>query len=135
MPAASVATMVQPPERSGKDPARVYVEWWHERLRREAELAAAWRCRAQRRLPAVVSMLVNELGVSGVVLTGAFVRGDAVPGSAMELHVRGLSEARLEDAARRAEAMLDSVGVRLLCASLPDQWRRAEDEGVRLYPH
>ena len=112
-----------------------YVQGWRERCSREAEAAADWRERMRVRIEAVVKMLVRDYGVTRAILFGSFARGEAVPGSDVDLLISGLEPGRLIDATVAAERILTDAYVDLVPVQLarPTVRARAEQEGVRIH--
>jgi predicted nucleotidyltransferase len=115
----------------GIDPLDEFVAAW--RLREQAEQAAAhaWRARVLSRLPAVARMLRDDLGCARVILFGSVARGEAGPGSDVDLLVDGLALANLIEATVRAERLLGDVPVDLVpsASARPEVLVRAEREG------
>jgi predicted nucleotidyltransferase len=83
-----------------------YVEAWRGRASCEAAAAALWRRQVAARLPAFVELLVKRYGVTKVVLFGSFARGEAAPGSDLDLLVEGLPMERLIEATVALERLL-----------------------------
>ncbi|MGM0578041.1 MAG: nucleotidyltransferase family protein [Myxococcota bacterium] len=99
-----------------------YVDGWRERARVEQERAAAWRVEVRRRVEEAAQMLAERFGVRRVVLFGSLVRGEAGPGSDVDLLVEGLSSEDFLDAAVVVDRVLSDVTVDLV----PRQWARPE---------
>jgi uncharacterized protein len=114
---------------------RSYADGWRQRACREARFVAAWRRAVETRLPAVVTTLARDFAVTRVTLFGSFARGEAAPGSDMDLLVEGLPMERLIDATARAERILREVSVDLVPADHvhPALAERARQEGKVLY--
>jgi predicted nucleotidyltransferase len=112
-----------------------YVYGWRRRSRLEAEKVTAWRERVRARIDPVVKMLVRDFRVSRVVLFGSFARGEAVPGSDVDLLVTGISAERVLDAVVAADRILRESALDLVPSELarPVVRERAEREGVVLY--
>ena len=108
-----------------------YVAGWRERARREREAAATWCARMLARLPAVARMLRDDFGVGRVLLFGSLARGEAGPGSDVDLLVDGLAMADLIRATVRAERLLQDAHADLVPtdSARPAVRARAESEG------
>jgi predicted nucleotidyltransferase len=113
----------------------IYVEAWRARDRREAAEAAAWRARIRARLPAVVRMLVDDYGVTRVVLFGSLVRDEGRAGSDVDLLVGGLRIEQLLDAAVEAEGLLEEAVADIVRTerARPEICDLAERDGEVLY--
>ncbi len=102
------------------------VEPYLENMRRSAdraramEVAAALAARA--RLPALVRLLVDELGVSRVILFGSLLEGRLHKRSDIDLAVEGLSPERYWEAlwrcAEAADRHVDLIPIEETSASL-----------------
>ena len=112
-----------------------YVEGWRDRSRRRTERAKAWRDRIRRRVDAVVELLVKDFGVSKVVLFGSFARGEAAPGSDVDLLVTGIETEKIIEASVAADRILGESTVDLVPVHLArlEVRKRAESEGTVLY--
>jgi predicted nucleotidyltransferase len=101
------------------------------RERAEQTAARAWRARVLSRLPAVARMLHVDFGCPRVMLFGSVARGEAAPGSDVDLLVDGLSAADLIEATVRAERLLGDVNADLVprASARPEVLARAEQEG------
>lgn len=101
------------------------------RARQERAAAAAWRARMLARLPAVARMLRGDFGARQVLLFGSLARGEAGPGSDVDLLVDGLAMADLIRATVRAERLLEEAHADLAprASARPEVRARAESEG------
>ncbi|MEJ2389185.1 MAG: nucleotidyltransferase domain-containing protein [Chromatiaceae bacterium] len=117
------------------EPLASYVDGWRERTQQAARDVAVWRRSVEDRVPSVVSMLVRDFAVTRVTLFGSFSRGEAAPGSDLDLLVEGLAMERLIDATVRAERILREVRVDLVPADRARPWvaERARTDGSVLY--
>lgn len=118
------------------DPAlNGYAQGWIERARRRTDHHASWREGILGRMNEVVSLLRDQFGVRRILLFGSFARGDAAPGSDLDLLVDGLAKERLIDATSEVERLLKEVDVDLVPESIayPAVKARAESEGILLH--
>ena len=119
------------------DPLDSYVEGWRARARSDARQNVAWRRRVRGLLPALVSLLTTEFGVTRIVLFGSFARGEAVLGSDVDLLVEGLENERLIEATAVADRLLwtEGIGIDLVPMQMVRESvrERAEREGESLY--
>lgn len=97
---------------------RVYVEAWRARARAAEDRARRWREERLREAAQAARELVGKLGATRVWLFGSLARGDAGPGSDVDLMVEGLDERRYLEAIDLARGVLRTVEVDLLLA----QW-------------
>jgi predicted nucleotidyltransferase len=112
-----------------------YVTGWRERAAESRRRALAWRRSALARLDAAVRLLVEDFGVTRVVLFGSLSRDEAEPGSDLDLLVAGLPPARLIEATVALQRVVDHIDVDLVPVELarPEVAARAMREGVVLY--
>jgi hypothetical protein len=112
-----------------------YVAGWRERDRRAASDAGAWRAAVRARLPALVGLLTRDFGARRILLFGSLARGEAGPGSDLDLLVDGLWAARLIEATVAAERLLGDVDLDPVPTQLarPGVAARASAEGELLY--
>jgi len=117
------------------DTLESYAPAWRRRSEREAEVAARWRSSVRERLPLVVEALVQEFGVTRVILFESLAIDRAVPGSDVDLLVDGLAGEQIIDATVVTERILRDVSVDLVPSALahPPVLERALEEGIVLY--
>lgn len=116
-------------------PLTSYVQGWTERARRRAAADAAWRDKILARIDEVVALLRDDFGVRRILLFGSFARGEAKPGSDLDLLVDDLPNDRLIEATSALERLLKEVDVDLVLvrSAYPAIKARAESEGTPLY--
>jgi len=93
-----------------------FIDGWRARWRREAEVARAWRAERLQEAHRAAEGLVARYAVRRVVLFGSLARGDARPGSDVDLWVEGLAESDWLDAVAAARAEIRGAEVDLVRA-------------------
>lgn len=108
-----------------------YVAGWRRRDAEAAAQAVVWRADVRARVVTAAGLLVSQFGAKRVVLFGSLARGDASPGSDVDLLVEGLSTDVFWDAAAAVDRVLIDVPVDLVPAHLarPEVLERAREEG------
>ncbi len=112
-----------------------YGQGWIQRTRRRAAHGAEWRAKILARTGEVIALLRDNFGVRRILLFGSFARGDARPGSDLDLLVDDLPTDRLIEATSALERLLQEVDVDLVPLRLADPAirARAESEGILLH--
>ncbi len=123
------------PANHQPDALATYVAGWRARDLADTQAAGAWRARMVGRLPEVARMLSEEFGATRVVLFGSLARGEAGPGSDVDLLVTGLAAGRLIEATVRANRLLAEADADLVPADRvrPEVRARAEAEGIDIH--
>lgn len=83
-----------------------YLEAWRARARAAADAARAWRLEREAEAAIAARALAAFPGVRRVVLFGGVARGEAGPGSDVDLWVEGLAEADWLDAVAAVRAIV-----------------------------
>ena len=112
-----------------------YVDGWRERAASRRRHEMEHRARVAGKLASVAEHLVREFGVRRVLLFGSYSRGEARPGSDVDLLVEGLDPSRLIEASVAADRLLGGAHADIVPAQIarPEVRARAEAEGVVLY--
>ena len=95
------------------------------------ELETSWRREALAQAETCAELLTREFGATRIVLFGSLARGDARPGSDVDLLVDGVPDARWFEAVGRAFDVVRCAEVDLVPASrvLPHIAERVAREG------
>ena len=88
-----------------------------ERARVRDDRDATWRAEALAQATACAEALAHEFGATRVVLFGSVARGDARPGSDVDLLVDGVPDGRWFDAVARAMEVVRCAEVDLVPAA------------------
>lgn len=120
------------PPAAATDP---YRDAW---LRRQADLAVEaerWRTETLQRLVALVPEFAREFGLRRILVFGSLARGDAGPGSDVDLLVEGLDADRFWDACVWIDRRLHPIRVDLVPVerARPEILARALAEGKVLH--
>lgn len=113
----------------GSDAAVEELPGWVRGLQRrvldEREVAERWRAARQEEVERAASALCELAGVRRVVLFGSLARGEASPGSDVDLWVEGLEAERWLDAIAVARAAISGAEVDLVRAEAASPALRA----------
>jgi len=117
---------------SGSD--QDFVHAWRQRQEALRLTAEAWRHERLAQARVAAQALASFAGVKRVLLFGSLARGQAGPGSDIDLWVEGLQEADWLDAVRVARQVVDTAEVDIVRAEWagPQVAARATAEGIVL---
>jgi predicted nucleotidyltransferase len=93
-----------------------FLRGWSRRRELEREAAAAWRRERLTECRAMSSALLELPGVRRVALFGSLARGEAAPGSDVDVWIEGLAESEWLSAVAVARRMVSAAEVDLVRA-------------------